>query len=144
MSLVELDLQWWQSVVAIVAALGLSPAPWILGLALGRITFTATAQAAHTRLELALTSGHTAAIAELTMHYAERDRIRDEANEDREAQHSRELTDVRQSRDYYREARIVESNRANKATEQLADVAGEAGKIATAALSAIDNAKGQP
>ncbi len=48
-----IDIQWWQVLVAIVlsiiAALGLSPAPWLLGLAMGRIQFTRPASEAHQR-----------------------------------------------------------------------------------------------
>lgn len=40
-----LNLQWWQALVGIVGLLGLSPAPWLLGLATNRIQFTAPAQA---------------------------------------------------------------------------------------------------
>ena len=43
------DLEWWQTLGVIVAATGLSPAPWILGLAIGRIQFTKAADAAHER-----------------------------------------------------------------------------------------------
>lgn len=44
-----LDIQWWQAAVAIIVGLGLSPAPWILGLAVGRIQFTRVANEAHQR-----------------------------------------------------------------------------------------------
>lgn len=44
-----LNMQWWQALGAFVAAAGLSPAPWILGLATGKIQFTSTADAAHAR-----------------------------------------------------------------------------------------------
>lgn len=40
-----MDMQWWQALLAIIAALGLSPAPWVLGLATGKIQFTSTAEA---------------------------------------------------------------------------------------------------
>ncbi|WNN94068.1 membrane protein [Microbacterium phage Fregley] len=40
-----MDMQWWQAILAVVAALGLSPAPWVLGLAAGKIQFTSTAEA---------------------------------------------------------------------------------------------------
>jgi hypothetical protein len=42
-----LDLQWWQLLLGITAAAGLSPAPWLLGLARNKIQFTGPADAAH-------------------------------------------------------------------------------------------------
>lgn len=39
------NLQWWQTLVGILGVLGLSPAPWLLGLATGRIQFSAPARA---------------------------------------------------------------------------------------------------
>lgn len=39
-----LDLQWWQALIAILGILGLSPAPWLLGLAAGRIQFSGPAR----------------------------------------------------------------------------------------------------
>ncbi|AYD87375.1 hypothetical protein SEA_VALENTINIPUFF_80 [Microbacterium phage ValentiniPuff] len=44
-----LNMQWWQALGAFIAALGISPAPWLLGLATGKIQFTSTADAAHAR-----------------------------------------------------------------------------------------------
>lgn len=44
-----LDIQWWQAVLGLVGVLGLSPAPWILGLATGKIQFTTVADQAHAR-----------------------------------------------------------------------------------------------
>jgi hypothetical protein len=43
------DVQWWQYIGAMLGALGLSPAPWILGLAMGRIQFTTQADKQHAR-----------------------------------------------------------------------------------------------
>jgi hypothetical protein len=40
-----LNLEWWQSLIAILGLLGLSPAPWLLGLAVNRIQFTGPARA---------------------------------------------------------------------------------------------------
>ena len=36
-----LNLQWWQALLAIIVALGLSPAPWITAVATGRLLFRA-------------------------------------------------------------------------------------------------------
>lgn len=54
-----LNLQWWQQLGIVLTAFGLSPAPWILGLALGRIQFTKVAAEAHQREIAALKEGHT-------------------------------------------------------------------------------------
>lgn len=42
-----LDVQWWQWLGMVLGALGLSPLPWIGGLAAGKIQFSAVAQKAH-------------------------------------------------------------------------------------------------
>lgn len=60
-----LNLQWWQQLGLVLTALGLSPAPWILGLALGRIQFTKAADAAHQREIDALKEGHAREIENL-------------------------------------------------------------------------------
>lgn len=39
-----LNLQWWQGLIGIIGILGLSPAPWLLGLATNKIQFTAAAE----------------------------------------------------------------------------------------------------
>lgn len=36
-----LNLQWWQAIIALIVALGISPAPWITALAAGRLLFRA-------------------------------------------------------------------------------------------------------
>lgn len=53
-----LNLQWWQGLVAIVGILGLSPAPWLLGLATGKIQFTGRADIAHQRELTARSEGY--------------------------------------------------------------------------------------
>ena len=53
-----LNLQWWQTLIGIIGLLGLSPAPWLLGLAAGRIQFTAAAEARHQRELAAQTKRH--------------------------------------------------------------------------------------
>lgn len=39
-----LNLEWWQTLIGLLVVLGLSPAPWLLGLAAGRIQFTTPAR----------------------------------------------------------------------------------------------------
>lgn len=43
------DLQWYQTLSLLLAGLGLSPAPWLLGLATNRIQFTGPANAEKNR-----------------------------------------------------------------------------------------------
>lgn len=95
------QLEWWQAVVAIIGVLGLSPAPWLLGLANNRIQFTRAADAAHAR-ELAAQSGYHAAILQ------EKDKAYGE---------------LKESQVGYKTATKIERERANKATDALGDVA---------------------
>lgn len=124
-----MNLEWWQGVTAIVGVLGLSPAPWLLGLATNRIQFTKTAREDYATRVADLTSAHAAAVAELVKHHA-----------DIEDGWQRQYDELKESRNYYREARLEDSDRANRVTAQLAEVATEAGKIANAAFDIIGNA----
>lgn len=63
------QIQIWQGLIAIGVGLGLSPAPWILGLAFGRIQFTKVADAAHNRELLRVTDAHARELAEQERHY---------------------------------------------------------------------------
>jgi hypothetical protein len=38
------NLQWWQTAIGLLGVLGLSPAPWLLGLAAGKIQFSGPAR----------------------------------------------------------------------------------------------------
>lgn len=134
-----LSITWWQGVIGLVGVLGLSPAPWLLGLATGRIQFSAPAQKSFdgrveelkeaNRIALAAaTAAHTSAIAELVKHHEELDKVKDAAH-----------AETKESRDYYRAARIEEAKRADMATDQLADVV-EVVKVNMKMLNAIDEA----
>lgn len=63
------QIQIWQALIAIAVGLGLSPAPWILGLAVGRIQFTKVADAAHARELSRVTEAHDRELAEQKRHY---------------------------------------------------------------------------
>jgi hypothetical protein len=143
---VTLDIQWWQALIGIVVALGLSPAPWILGLATGKIQFAstgdkmlATLKEAHALLvtslkdaaALAVTTlreAHSVALAELAKHYGELASAKDQA-----------YAEMKESRDYYRRARLEERDRADKVTDQLAE-STELAKLAVQFLSVADEA----
>lgn len=102
-----LDMQWWQAVLAIIGTLGLSPAPWILGLATGKIQFAAVAredfarqvkerEAAHQR-ELAGQTAHHQALMEVERgRYSELQRAADKnaTAAERERLRADEVTDA--------------------------------------------------
>ncbi|MDQ2690357.1 MAG: hypothetical protein M3Y29_08805 [Chloroflexota bacterium] len=108
--------------------LGLSPAPWILGLALGRIQFSAPARAVFDERVADLKAQHAEAVKALTTYHAEVLAERDER-----------YGELKESRDYYREARIVERDRADKVTDQLAE-ALELARLNTHLLESLDEA----
>ena len=94
------NLQWWQALIGLITVLGLSPAPWLLGLASGKIQFSAPAQKA----------------------YAERIQDMDEHHKQVEGIQAERYADLKESRNYYRDAFNTEHDRANKATETVAEV----------------------
>lgn len=94
------NLQWWQALIGLITVLGLSPAPWLLGLASGKIQFSAPAQKT----------------------YAERIQDMDEHHKQVEGIQAERYADLRESRNYYRDAFNTEHDRANKATETVAEV----------------------
>lgn len=104
---VPLTLEWWQTLVAILGVLGLSPAPWLLGLATGRLQFTTPADRVY-----------EARAAELAKHH---DEI--------QAMHLSRYEDMKRSRDGWREAVEVERTRADRATATATE-AMEAIKVA--------------
>lgn len=73
-----------------------------------------------------LKEAHAAAIAELVKHHTELAGVQDAA-----------YAELKQSRDYYREARLEERERADKVTDQLAEVA-ELAKLTTHLLGSLD------
>ena len=94
------NLQWWQALIGLITVLGLSPAPWLLGLASGKIQFSAPAQKT----------------------YSERIQDMDEHHKQVEGIQAERYADLKESRNYYRDAFNTEHDRANKATETVAEV----------------------
>jgi len=88
----------------------------------------ARVESAHDKLTDALTNGQGAAVAELIKHH-------DELGEAKDALYS-EMT---KSRDYYRDARLVEQIRANTVTDQLGEVALEIGKLANHTIGSFNS-----
>lgn len=84
--------------------------------------------AAHDLVVANLQSAHAHAIAELVAHHATLSGVKDNA-----------YSELKESRDYYREARLEERDRADKVTDQLAEVA-ELARLTTHLLSSFDEA----
>lgn len=80
-------------------------------------------------LTKALTDSHSAAIAELAKHHAV-------VLAEKEARY----TELEKSRDYYRDGRIEERDRADKVTDQLAAGFNEFGQLTTHLLQSFDEA----
>lgn len=83
---------------------------------------------AHDAIVAALTTSHAAAVAELAKHHAELIGAKDAA-----------YAEMQTSRDYYRQARLTEQDRADKATDQLAETA-ELAKLTVKLLASFDEA----
>lgn len=133
------DLSAWQTVIALLGVLGLSPAPWLLGMAIGRIQFTAPAaksydervaelKAAHDATVDNLKTAHNSAVAEIVRHHTDLVAVKDT-----------QYDELKESRNYYRAARLAEADRADKATDQLAEVV-EVVKANVQLLDAFDKA----
>lgn len=65
-----MNLQWWQTLMVVLAAAGLSPAPWILGLATNKIQFTSTADANYEKRAQEMRDNYEALVAEKDKAYA--------------------------------------------------------------------------
>lgn len=113
-----MNLDGWQVIIGMLGALGLSPAPWLLGLASNRLQFTKTA-----RIDEALR------IADLEKYHAGILAEKDKA-----------LEGMRESRNYYRDAHTVEVVAREKATAQLAEVGAEYAELTTHLLASLNEA----
>ena len=120
------DLQWWQALLGIITLLGLSPAPWILGLANGKIQFTKPAEAQFQARIDEKDKTQAAAITELVKHHEEIRRL--------DAENYKEM---KSSRDGYRDATAEQRQRADKATE-VAVRAVEAVNTTNHVLNSLD------
>jgi hypothetical protein len=66
-----MNLQWWQTLIGLLATAGLSPAPWILGLATNKIQFTSTADAAYEKRVKELNDYHDSIVESKDQRYAD-------------------------------------------------------------------------
>lgn len=94
-------LQWWQWLLGVLGTLGFSAAPWIAGLAAGKIQFTAQANKQYDERTADLIKNHDARIADLKQHHEER------------------FKEMKDSRDGYKAATKEERERADRATDAL-------------------------
>lgn len=102
-----LNLQWWQALAAIAGVLGLSPAPWLLGLATNKLQFTSIARkdferqiaeinAAHERELTARNAYHQGLMTGQQQRYSdlERSNAANAAAAERERARAEEVTDA--------------------------------------------------
>lgn len=122
------NLEWWQTLIGILGVLGLSPAPWLLGMATGKIQFTAPAAVQAEKRVSDIKEANVEQVKSLVLYH---DGII-KAKDDRYA-------DLLESRNGYKAAVVVERDRAEKSTEMLGDFT-ELGKLAIHALTALDEA----
>jgi hypothetical protein len=122
-----LSMQWWQAFALFAAGVGLSPAPWLLGMARDKIAFTVPMRAAHERRVEELKANHARELEERDRHHAAELATRQEA-----------FADMVVSRDYYRKARLEEQSRADKASGALAEATAELGRLTSQVLRAFD------
>lgn len=87
---------------------------------------TADKQAAHDLIVGNLKEAHASALSELGLHFVTLSGVKDVA-----------YSEVKESRDYYRAARLEERDRADKVTDQLAE-SNELGKLATHLLRSFN------
>jgi hypothetical protein len=126
-------VQWWQGILFVVGVLGLSPAPWLLGMARDKIAFTTPMRAAVEARVAEIKGAHERELAERDRHHAAELETRREA-----------YAELAVSRDYYRTARLEEQGRADKASTALAEATAELGRLTSQVLRAFDEAAKEP
>lgn len=104
-------VEWWQGLLTAVAALGLSPAPWIVALLAGR---------------LVPRSWHEARISD-----------KDEEIARVELRHQATVARIQEERGYERQRADTERDRADALGERLGDLANELGSTAVQLLRAL-------
>lgn len=102
------NVQWWQYIGGILGALGLSPAPWILGLATGKIQFTTQADAQHARELEAREEAYAKEVANLKAYHDAVSAAKDTRYSDLEQANAKNI-----------EAAEVQRVRADAATQAL-------------------------
>lgn len=107
-----LDLQWWQALLAIIGVLGLSPAPWLLGLAAGKIQFSTPARADFDRQLKDKDAAHERELAGKDAYYSALLAGKDQR-----------YADLEKANDANREAARRHEDRADQLTEAVLEVA---------------------
>lgn len=124
------DIQWWQTLIAIIVALGLSPGPWVLGLAFGRLQFSKPAAADYNQRVADLKEQHATSNAAIIQAHATSTDAVVKAHEvviaalvknhaDAIAGYTERIEDLKKSLSKMDDARNVERDRAHAATEML-------------------------
>jgi hypothetical protein len=115
-----MNLEWWQTLVGILALLGLSPAPWLLGVATGRIQFTAPAQRAFDERVAELKASHEIALAEKDKTHAQLTGELIKHHDELRKGDAERYQEMKLSRDGYRTSTKEQRERADRATETAA------------------------
>lgn len=105
-----LNMQWWQSLIALLGVAGLSPAPWILGLATNKLQFTAAAEA-----------GYAKRAAELNEYHAKRLEERDEYHDNLVAVKDQRYADLEATAQKLEAAEALHRDRADQANAALVE-----------------------
>ncbi len=122
------DLQWWQAAIGIIGALGLSPAPWILGLAFNRIQFTKPAQANFDARVADLKETHKSATQDLRDHHAAQLATINAADADVREQRDEALGAATRTREAY-----------SRLADEFKEVSAVVAEVASATLSAVSD-----
>jgi hypothetical protein len=113
-------VQVWQVIVGIIGILGLSPAPWLLGLASGRIQFTAPAQKNFDERIGELKASHTLTLTEKDKTHESFTKELVSHHEDLQTRDAEKYAEMKASRDGYRVATKEQRERADRATDTAA------------------------
>lgn len=117
-----LDLEWWQTLFVLLGALGLSPAPWIAGLSIGRIQFSGVARKDFERQLTEQAAGFERQLTEKDAAHARELAARDTYHEGLMVQERQRYADSEKAREINAAAAETEKQRAERATNVLVEM----------------------